>query len=100
MAMGSILKQLHWRNLLAAARSMSLVPYLVIAVLMALLVWTVFMSDAGWRAAGDSDAPDAGILAMAFGMLFSLVVGTGVMTLVFYERPAQLAPLERDRSQN
>ena len=55
-------------------------PYLVIAGLMA-LIWTVFMSDAGWR----PEAPDAGILAITFGTMFSLVVGTGVMTLVFYD---------------
>jgi len=48
---------------------------------MALAIWTVFMSDAGWR----PEAPDAGILAIAFGTMFSLVVGTGVMTLVFYD---------------
>jgi hypothetical protein len=59
---------------------MSLVPYLAIAVSMALSIWTVFMSDAGWK----PEAPDAGILAITFGMMFSLVVGTGVMTLVFY----------------
>lgn len=73
MAMASILRQLH--------RSLSLVPYLVIAVLMTLLIWTVFMSDAGWR----PEAPDAGILAVTFGTMFSLVVGSGVMTLVFYD---------------
>jgi hypothetical protein len=67
--------------LLAAAKSLSFVPYLVIAVLMALLTWTVFMSDAGWK----PDAPDAGILAITFGMMFSLVVGTGVMTLIFFD---------------
>lgn len=71
--MASILRQLH--------RSLSLVPYLVIAVLMTLLIWTVFMSDAGWR----PEAPDAGILAVTFGTMFSLVVGSGVMTLVFYD---------------
>jgi hypothetical protein len=81
MAMGSILQQLRRRNALTVARSMSLVPYLVIAVLMTLLTWTVFMSDAGWR----PEAPDAGIIAITFGMMFSLVVGTGVMTLVFYD---------------
>ncbi len=79
MAMGSILQQLHWRNMLATFGTVSLAPYLVIAALMALLTWTVFMSDAGWR----PEAPDAGILAITFGMMFSLVVGTGVMTLVF-----------------
>jgi hypothetical protein len=79
MAMGSILQQLHWRKMLATVGSMSLLPYLAIAGLMALLTWTVFMSDTGWR----PEAPDAGIVAMVFGMMFSLVVGTGVMTLVF-----------------
>ena len=79
--MGSILQQLHWGNLLATARDMSLVPYLAIATLMASLIWTVFMSDAGWK----PEAPDVGIVAMVFGMMFSLVVGTGVMTLVFYD---------------
>ena len=98
--MKSILQQLHWRNLLATARSMNLVPYLAIAALMALLIWTVFTSDAGWKPAGDSEAPDAGILAMAFGVLFSLMVGTGVMTLVFYNEPARLTPQELDHSQN
>jgi hypothetical protein len=80
MAMGSILQQPRLRTVLATARSMSLVPYLAIAVSMALSIWTVFMSDAGWK----PEAPDAGILAITFGMMFSLVVGTGVMTLVFY----------------
>jgi len=79
--MGWILLQLHWRHLLATARSMTLAPYLAIAPLMAVLIWTVFMSDAGWK----PEAPDAGILAITFGMMFALVVGTGVMTLVFYE---------------
>jgi hypothetical protein len=81
MAMGSNLLQLRRRTMLATARSMSLVPYLAIAVSMALSIWTVFMNDAGWR----PEAPDAGILAITFGMMFSLVVGTGVMTLVFYD---------------
>jgi hypothetical protein len=81
MAMGSILQQLRWGNLLAAAKSLSFVPYLVIAFLMASLIWTVFMSDGGWK----PEAPDAGILAITFGMMFALVVGTGVMTLVFYD---------------
>jgi hypothetical protein len=79
--MGSIWQQLHWRDWSATAKGMSLVPYLAIAVLMALLIWTVFTSEAGWR----PEAPDAGILAITFGMMFALVVGTGVMTLVFYD---------------
>ena len=82
--MGSILQQLHWRNMLATAMSISLVPYLVIAILMASLIWTVFTGDSGWRPEAP-DAPDAGMLAVVFGVMFSLVVGAGVMTLVFYE---------------
>ena len=85
MAMGSIFQLPRWRDLSAAAKGMSLVPYLFIAILMALLMWTVFASDSGWRPAGESEAPDMGILAMTFGMMFALVVGTGVMTLVFYD---------------
>lgn len=79
--MGSILQHPHWSSLLAAAKSLSFVPYLVIAALMASLIWTVFTSDAGWK----PEAPDAGILAITFGMMFSLVVGTGVMTLIFFD---------------
>jgi hypothetical protein len=82
--MGPIFQLPRWRDLLATAKGMSLVPYLFIAILMALLMWTVFASDSGWKPAGESEAPDVGILAMTFGMMFALVVGTGVMTLVFY----------------
>jgi hypothetical protein len=85
MAMGSIFQPARRRDLLAAAKSMSLVPYLFVAILMALLTWTVFVSDSGWRPAGESGVPDMSILAMTFGMMFALVVGTGVMTLVFYD---------------
>jgi hypothetical protein len=85
MAMGLIFQLPRWRDLSATAKSMSLVPYLFIAILMALLMWTVFASDSGWRPAGESEVPDVGILAMTFGMMFALVVGTGVMTLVFYD---------------
>lgn len=96
MAMGSIFQHPRWRNLVAAAKSMSLVPYLFIAVLMTLLMWTVFVSDSGWRPAGDVDLPDAGYLAMTFGLMFSLVVGSGVMTLVFYDETARLPPPDGD----
>jgi hypothetical protein len=81
MAMGSIAQQLHWRNVLAMVGSMTLAPYLVIAILMASLIWTVFTADSGWK----PEAPDAGILAMVCGTMFALVVGAGVMTLVFYD---------------
>jgi hypothetical protein len=81
VAMGSISQQRHRRNVLATVGSMNPVPYLVIAVLMASLIWTVVTGDSGWK----PEAPDAGVLAMVFGTMFSLVVGAGVMTLVFYD---------------
>ena len=83
--MGSIFRLPRWRDLFATAKIMSLVPYLFVAILMALLTWTVFVSDSGWRPAGESDVPDMGILAMTFGTMFALVVGTGVMTLICYD---------------
>ena len=83
--MGAIFRLPRWRDLFATAKSMSLVPYLFIAILMALLMWSVLVGDSGWRPAGESEGPDAGILAMTFGMMFALLVGSGVMTLVFYD---------------
>jgi hypothetical protein len=38
----------------------------------------------GWMSGGDADVPTSGYVAMAFGVIFSLAVGIGLMTLIFY----------------
>jgi hypothetical protein len=106
--MNALLQQLHWRNLMSAAKGLSLGAWLLIGIMVALLIWTIMLAEAGWKSAGNVDVPDAGYVAMAFGVLFSLVVGTGLMALVFYssragydepaklvEKPA-LPPADRD----
>ena len=91
--MGSIFQHPRWRDLVASAKDMSVVPYVVIAASMTLSMWIVFASDSGWRPA-ETDMPDAGYLAMTFGLMFALLVGSGVMTFLFYDETPRLAERE------
>lgn len=60
---------------------------LVIAVLLGLLALAVYVGVAGWSmgsdAAGDSMST-AGYIAMGFGIAVTLVLGTGLMALMYY----------------
>jgi len=57
---------------------------LLLAALFALLALAVWFAGATWeRFAGDA-MPAYGYVAMAGGVLFSLLVGGGLMALVFY----------------
>jgi hypothetical protein len=60
-----------------------LARWVVIAVLCALLVATCILGYLGWTST-DTKVPEAGYVALVFGVLFSLVVGAGLMALVFY----------------
>ena len=57
---------------------------LVIVALMALLVGSIYYAWGIWAALPAADMPAWLYLAMAGGVLFSLVVGGGLMALVFY----------------
>jgi hypothetical protein len=48
-----------------------------------LLVAVVVVAYLGWTST-DASVPTAGYVAMAFGAIFSLLVGVGLMALVFY----------------
>ena len=54
------------------------------AVLLALLGAAIWIAVAGWQAVGDVAIPAHGYIAMTLGIGFSLVVGCGLMALVFY----------------
>jgi hypothetical protein len=95
--MGSIFQHPRWRDLFASAKDMSVVPYLVIAASMTLSMWTVFVGDSTWRPA-DAETPDAGYLAVSFGLMFALLVGSGVMTFLFYDEAPRFAPVEGERA--
>ena len=60
----------------------------VIAALMALLVAALYYAYGIWTALGAADMPGWMYAAMAGGVLFSLIVGGGLMALVFYSSRA------------
>jgi hypothetical protein len=70
--------------------------YFIIAVLLAFLGLSAWLATPGWNLHGE-DVPMSGhgYIAMALGIIFSLVVGIGLMSLIFYshskgfDEPAQ-----------
>jgi hypothetical protein len=58
--------------------------WIIITVLLSLLVAAGFVVYLGWTLGDGVEVSTAGYLAMALGVLFSLAVGFGLMTLIFY----------------
>jgi hypothetical protein len=56
----------------------------IIVPLLALLAGTIWFAISQWEAVDFAAIPGWGYAAMALGGLFSLVVGGGLMALVFY----------------
>jgi hypothetical protein len=56
----------------------------IILVLLLLLVATDFVAYVGWTLEDGIEVSTAGYVAMAAGVLFSLIVGCGLMALIFY----------------
>lgn len=61
--------------------------WMVIAALLLLLIGSGVVGYVGWTIS-DTDVPISGYVAMALGVIFSLVVGIGLMVLVFYSSRA------------
>ena len=101
--MRQLLEKLYWQNLRASARGMSTWSYALLAGMVVLLIAVVVMATLGWNASDGTDVPPIGYAAMAAGVLFSLLVGVGLMALVFYssragyDEPAKLIKPDRDR---
>ena len=68
----------------AAPPRLGAVAWMVILVLLSLLVATDFVAYLGWTLADGVEVSTAGYVAMAAGVLFSLIIGCGLMALVFY----------------
>lgn len=64
-------------------RRNSVGTWIVVTVLSLLLVATGVGAYLGWTLE-DTDVPTSGYIAMGFGVIFSLLVGIGLMTLIFY----------------
>ena len=75
-----------------------------VAVLLALLAGAIFVSYYGWTSAGDVTMPAWGWWMMGLGIFFSLLVGCGLMALVFYssragfDEPPDLSQKRKPRS--
>jgi hypothetical protein len=61
---------------------------LVIILLLAILGGAVFVGHYGWVSAGDVTMPAWGWMMMGLGIFFTLLVGGGLMALVFYSSRA------------
>jgi hypothetical protein len=59
---------------------------LVLVPMMAILAASVWFAVHGWMAIEGPDIPMEGYVAMAAGIIFTLIVGVGLMSLVFYSR--------------
>jgi hypothetical protein len=57
---------------------------LLIVPLLALLAFSIWFAAAAWTRLGGEPIPLYGYVAIAGGVLFSLLVGGGLMALVFY----------------
>lgn len=55
-----------------------------IAILLAILAASVVFAYGLWNAVDFPDIPTTGYVAMALGIVFTLVIGCGLMALVFY----------------
>jgi hypothetical protein len=67
-------------------RSNAVGAWLLVSVLLLLLALAVYILVSGWSAAGDAstEISAAGWVAMGFGILATLALGIGLMTLIFY----------------
>lgn len=76
----------------------------IIFPLVALLVGAAWFAIYSWRAVEGPPMPTEGYVAMWLGIVFSLVVGCGLMVLVFYssrhgyDEPARLDPTDKQTS--
>jgi hypothetical protein len=67
------------------AKRHDLIPVaILVVVLFALLALSVWFAGYGWTHIGGDPVPSYGYVAIAGGAVLSLVVGIGLMALVFY----------------
>jgi hypothetical protein len=75
----------------------------VIILLLAFLAGAVFVGHYGWVSAGDVAMPAWGWLMMGLGIFFTVLVGGGLMALVFYssragfDEPPQIVQKKKQR---
>jgi hypothetical protein len=77
--------------------------WITITILLAFLAIAGWFAYEGWQLQGDVPMPKYGLIALASGIIMSLLVGIGLMALVFYshrkgyDEPAQRESNETDK---
>ena len=56
----------------------------VLIALLSLLAVAIYILFAGWDTGGGEPVSTSGYIAMGLGIFFTLVVGVGLMSLIFY----------------
>jgi hypothetical protein len=65
-------------------RSLSLGQLVLLLILIAILVGTGYFAVAVWNATGDVAMDKHGWTALILGTVFSLIIGCGLMALMFF----------------
>jgi hypothetical protein len=66
----------------------SIYGWMLILLLLAILAGAIFVAHYGWVLAGTVAMPAWGWWMMGFGIFFTLLVGCGLMALIFYSSRA------------
>lgn len=80
--MGAILQDLPSKY--ATKRSLSGGQFVLLAVLAAILILTVFWAVSVWTSSSEVPMSKHGWIALGLGTVFSLVIGCGLMALMFF----------------
>jgi hypothetical protein len=56
----------------------------IVVVLLAILAAAAFYAASAWTKVSGPPMPPAGYIAMTLGIVFSLIIGCGLMALLFY----------------
>lgn len=67
-----------------AVGGLSIANWSLLLVLGSLLVFAIAVAYFGWNSAAGTDVPASGYLAMGFVIVFSFLIGVGLMGLLFY----------------
>jgi hypothetical protein len=67
-----------------AVAGLTFANWSLLLVLGSLLVFAIVVAYLGWASAAGTDVPALGYLAMGLGISFSLLIGVGLMGLLFY----------------
>ena len=68
----------------AVSARLSIGSWFILVVLVSLLIATIVVAYLGWTLGSGTEVPTSGYVAIAFGVIFSLAVGFGLMALILY----------------